>query len=91
MSDNRIIWLPVVGWEGIYAVSNTGLIMRVLKSQGTRNELILKAHVTWNGYLYCILCFNGIKKHMSVHRAVALAFIHNPDNKREVNHKDGSL
>lgn len=38
-----------------------------------------------NGYLYC--CLAG--KPIGVHRVIAMAFIPNPENKRQVNHKNG--
>lgn len=42
-----------------------------------------------HGYEVLSLCKNGKHKMMSVHRLVAFAFIPNPENKPEVNHKKG--
>ena len=41
-----------------------------------------------NGYLFVGLCKNGEKKHCTVHRLVANAFLPNPENLPEVNHKN---
>lgn len=41
------------------------------------------------GYARVYARVNGKHKGISVHRAVALAFIPNPENKPDVNHKDG--
>ena len=43
-----------------------------------------------DGYDKVRLNKNGIVKHFSVHRLVALAFIPNPNNLSEVGHKDES-
>ena len=40
------------------------------------------------GYYRVILCVSGKRKYASVHRLVADAFIPNPDDKPQVNHKD---
>lgn len=42
-----------------------------------------------NGYLSVVLCSDGIKKKILVHRLVAQTFIPNPENKPQVNHKNG--
>lgn len=59
-------------------------------------ERLIKAHnmkIQFNNRGYCFVCFkeNNKRKNLLVHRLVAEAFIPNPDNKLEVNHKDGNL
>lgn len=74
------IWVPVIGYDHRYAVSNYG---RVAGEKG-----LLKPYD--NGYGYLIVEFrrDGKRKHLRVHRLVAEAFIPNPDNLPMVNHKD---
>ena len=43
-----------------------------------------------SGYYYVCLSNNKIKKHLFVHRIVALEFIDNPKSKEQVNHIDGN-
>lgn len=73
-------WKTVIGYDYPYMVSDYG---RVLGTKG-----IMKQYD--NGYGYLIVEFrqNGKRKHLRVHRLVASAFIPNPENFSEVNHKD---
>lgn len=43
-----------------------------------------------NGYARYTLCHNGRTKRFLAHRLVAMLYVSNPDNKPEVNHKDGN-
>ena len=85
------IWRPVVGYEGLYEVSSYGRVRSLDRYDG-RNHFIkgklLKNRDNGNGYLICILSKNGIVKNKYIHRLVVEAFIPNPDNIKEVNHKD---
>ena len=77
-------WKPVVGYEGLYMVSNWGRV----KSIKFGKERILKPVTNSSGYLLVGLYKNNIEKKYSVHRLVAEAFIPNPYNLPQVNHKD---
>lgn len=89
--DKEEIWKPITGYEGLYEVSNKGRVKRleraIVDSIGRKRHLrerILKNSLKSCGYIYVNL-YNGDKR---VHRLVAEAFIPNPENKPEVNHKD---
>lgn len=87
------IWQNVEGFEGLYKVSSKGRIKSLGngKSTDTRTkvERIMSQRVKSNGYMQSKLHKNGEQKHLLVHRVVAKAFLLNPENKPEVNHKDG--
>lgn len=84
------IWRDIKDYEGMYQVSNLGRVKcldRIDSAGRKRYGRILKL---WNsrGYLQVGLSINSKGKKFSVHRLVAQAFIKNPNNKLEVNHKD---
>lgn len=78
------IWKDVVGYEGLYQVSNLGRVKSLYKKNGA----ILKAYPNGFGYLIVSLFVNGNSKKHKVHRLVANAFIPNIHNLPCVNHKD---
>ena len=85
------IWKDIEGYEGLYQVSNKGRIKSLnrIDSRGRKvNEKILSSKPNNKGYLRVHLYKNGKRKPFSVHRLVAIAFIPNPNNLLEVNHKD---
>ena len=82
MSNMIEDWKDIPGYEGLYVVSNNGRVMNV------RSGRVLRGIVNNLGYIMVGLSKSGKVKMISVHRLVAEAFIKNPDNLREVNHKD---
>lgn len=80
------VWKPVVGYEGLYEVSDQGRV-RSLNYRRTGKVQILKPGFT-RRYLLVSLLKDGEKKHFLVHRLVALAFIPNddPEHKTQCNH-----
>ena len=89
-------WRPVVGYEGIYEVSNTGKVrsLDMYVKIGYGNYRLHKGKVISllkkgeYGYIQVNLCYNGKLYKKYVHRLVAQAFLPNPDNLPEVNHRD---
>lgn len=85
------IWKDVVGYEGLYKVSNYGDVMSLsFRNRMCTKErcLILKHAIDKDGYYRVQLCKNGIAKGYIVHRLVATAFIDNIYALPVINHKD---
>lgn len=80
-------WVPIDGYEGLYEVSDTGMV-RSLKRTTTSGR-VLSQRAGTGGYLSVCLCKENRKKTFVVHRLVARAFLDNPEGKPEVNHKNG--
>lgn len=87
------IWLPVVGYEGLYEVSNRGSVYsiktdKVLLPSKRRPSIKCRAERKSEApvYFFVSLSKNGKSKKYQIHRLVAIAFIPNPENKPYVNH-----
>ena len=89
------IWKAIEGYEGKYQVSNLGRVRSLDRKVATVHSALRtikgKTLVPWTdkyGYLHVNLWSECKMKSHMVHRLVAGAFIPNPDNMPEVNHKD---
>lgn len=82
------IWKNVNGFEERYKISNMGRVKSLMDSNNNKREKILKQYLDKNGYLRLLFSKNGKLKNFSVHRLVAEAFIQNPNNYCQVNHKN---
>ena len=75
-------WRDVPGYEGLYEVSDWGRVKNI-----KTGRILKPANNGW-GYLFVVLCKNGIKTAAKIHRLVAYAFIPNPQNLPQINHRD---
>lgn len=82
------IWKHVVGYEGYYIVSNFGNIRSIERNGTKKGGNILSLRTNKIGYKQCNIQKDGKTKTVLVHRIVAQAFIPNPLNKPNINHKD---
>jgi len=86
-------WRTVVGFEGLYEVSNQGRVRSLPRTRRcghhdvTFKGKILKPIKSKTGYLVVVLS-DGAKNHRPhyIHRIVAQAFIPNPNNELSVDH-----
>ena len=84
-------WRDIEGYEGRYQISDRGRVKALPHRQPgaySNKEIIRKQTHDTYGYPIVSLSKNGKTKTFTVHRLVAKAFIPNPDNLKEVNHKD---
>ena len=93
------IWKPVRDFEDLYEVSN---LARVRSTEITQERIskngcfyiyhrrmkLLSYFTTNNGYIAVHLYKDSKLFNKSLHRLVAEAFVPNPDNLPEINHKD---
>ena len=92
-------WKEIEGYEGAYEVSTFGRVrsldreyykcysdgkMQLTKHRGR----ILKLRLNDKGYYVVTIVYNHTVKTLLINRLVAKAFLPNPDNLPEVNHKD---
>ena len=92
---NKEIWKDVVGYEGIYQVSSMGNVRSIDREIVDVNGNIrkytgntMKLELSKEGYWRVGLNYKGSKVKFLVHRLVAMAFIPNPNNLPEINHKN---
>lgn len=85
-------WVDIPGWEGRYQISDDGCVRSLV---GRRGEPVLphKLKQRIDRYGYPVVCLRERPakriEYPTVHRLVATAFISNPENKPQVNHKNG--
>lgn len=95
------VWKDVKGYEGFYQVSSFARVKRLEYLQKNplsddlcrHKEKIIKQRFDRYGYLR--ICLNDvkrkpIKKYITVHRLVAIAFVENPFGETCINHLDNN-
>lgn len=92
------LWVDIVGFEGLYQISNLGRIKTLQRIKSICNEVdhvvssekILLPRKNRYGYLRISFFKNPLgAKEFTMHRLMAIHFIPNPENKPEVNHING--
>uniref|UniRef100_A0AAU8B862 Endonuclease n=1 Tax=Dulem virus 42 TaxID=3145760 RepID=A0AAU8B862_9CAUD len=78
----RILIKPIKGWEDKYLIYSDGRVYSF------KSNKFLKPRMTMDGYERVALYDNGKSYEYRVHRLVAEAFLENPDNLSQINHKD---
>jgi hypothetical protein len=90
-------WMPVIGYQNLYEVASTGEVRSVDREivllDGKKRKIMgkmLAAKENGDGYLFVTLSRDGKKSTKYLHRAVAEAYMPNPDNLPEINHLSGN-
>lgn len=95
------IWIDIPGYEGLYQASNLGRIKSYdrqeyivnrwgsLTLRTKKGKIRAQQLCQSNNYYSCTLVNEQGQKRFYVHRLIALTFIPNPEDKEDVNHKDG--
>jgi hypothetical protein len=95
---NKEIWKDIIGYEGLYQISNLGRVKSINRivwtkaNGGSYRKLkshIIKPYKEKNGYFSCCISVNNKKTTLNIHQLVAKAFIPNPNNLPQINHKNG--
>ena len=93
MTETNEIWKTIENYPD-YQVSSLGRVKSIErkvwngKVYSTHRERILKPIKNLDGYLQVVLIKEGNRKNMRIHRLVCDAFLPNPYNLPEVNHRN---
>ena len=69
----REVFKDIPNYEGLYQVSNKGIVKNLLRNKTTKGNL------DKSGYMKTILTKDGVKKTIMIHKLVAMAFLgHTP-------------
>ena len=97
MDDSEIVWLPVVGYEGLFEVSSDGRVRSLDRIVTTKTGVrkthrgrILSQHPDDDGYFRVGLSNAGRHRKRRVHSLVAESFIGPRPDGMEVCHNDSN-
>lgn len=89
------LWKDITGYEGVYMISNDGLVRSLFRewvcngSVIKKPERVLKNGIDAYGYNTVMLSCGNKTKRVKVHRLVAQEFLDNKNNLPQINHKNG--
>lgn len=89
-------WKDIIGYEGLYLVSNYGRILSLRKYRKNgksgyyQHTKILRQSISTTGYYKVEFYKNGTRKTIKVHQLVAKHFVANPYRYDIINHIDGN-
>ena len=83
------VFLPISGYEGLYEISNYGVVKSFAKSNKRKGDYLINVLATV-GYYVVALTKNKKSKNIYIHRLLAEAFIPNPNKYKYVDHIDGN-
>lgn len=86
IEEKEEIWKTIEGYPN-YQISNLGNV-KSLNYNRTRKEKLLRFSKDKYGYLRVTISKEGVKKYIQVHRLVCEAFLQNPFNLPQVNHRN---
>ncbi len=85
----EVIWKDIQGFEGIYEISNNGMVRSIPRNGTVCQPKIIKDRYGVNGYRIITLSKNNKQSTHKIHRLVAKNFVENPHLYNEVDHIDG--
>lgn len=95
--ETETIWKDIVGFEGLYLISNKGQVLSIprtiTRSDGVKQKIntgILNDSIDEKGIHRVGLCKEGKNYTKTIHVLVANTFITNPNNYKYVKHIDGN-
>jgi hypothetical protein len=83
-------WRPVIGYDGVYEVSDFGRVKRIAPAYCNASQVRIMRPWLITGYPAVELYRSGKGKTHMVHRLVAAAFLGICPPRHEVNHLDGN-
>jgi hypothetical protein len=95
--EYKEIFMDVIGYEGLYQVSNLGRVKGLPKQVKMPNgslkfytEYIKKSCISKTGYERMTLNKNGVRRNHTIHKLVYDSFIGIKIKKHQINHIDGN-